>query len=102
MSANPTKGPVSLVNIIIQCSEGRFDLAVDSATSLRETKRAFKRGFTVLGDVNMNAFVVSYKGKYYDDEAVTLKSLGIEGEAPAVFFLVKKRDIPSLNAVDAE
>lgn len=102
MSANPVKGPVSLVNIIIQCSEGRFDLALDSSTSIRETKRAFKRSFSTLGDVNMNSFVISYNGKYYPEESATLKSLGIEGEKPAIFFFVKKRDIPSLNPVDAE
>eukprot|EP00796_Vickermania_ingenoplastis_P005930 gene5930-4241_t len=89
MSANPSKGPSVMANIIIQCSEGRFDLQVDIATSLREAKRAFKRGFNSLGD-------------FYDDEAATLKSLGIEGESQAVFFLVKKKDVPALNVTDAE
>lgn len=103
MSAQANKAAAVVATIILQCSEGRFDLSVDVTTSIREAKRLFKRAFPVLGDVNMNSFVISYMGKYFPDEAATLKALGIEGgETPAIFFLVKKRDIPSLNPTDAE
>lgn len=96
----PGKGEGEKVNVIMQCSEGRFDLQLDSSTSLLETKRAFKKAFPPLGDVNMNAFVISYNGKFSIEENVTVKSLGIEGQKNVAFFLVKRKEVAALNPVE--
>lgn len=94
------KGGGEKLNIIMQCSEGRFDLSLDPSTSLVDTKRAFKKAYPTLGDVNMNAFIISYSGKFCIEESATLKSLGIEGEMPAAFFLVKRKEVAALNPVE--
>lgn len=99
-NAAPGKGEGEKVSIIMQCSEGRFDLSLDSSTSLVEAKRAFKKAFPPLCDVNMNAFVISYNGKFCIEENAAIKSLDIEGEKPLAFFLVKRKEVAALNPVE--
>lgn len=100
MTANPTKAAVAQATIALQCSEGRFDLVLDIMTTLLETKRTFKRTFPALGSVNLSAFVISCNGKFFSEETVTLKSLGAEADSEVILFLVKRKDIPSLNPTE--
>lgn len=88
------------IKVALQCSEGRFELSVDPTTSVKDTKRLFRKGFPNLNDVNMNAFVVSYMGAFVMEESTTLKGLKVEDGA--TLFLIRKRTIPSLNPRDGE
>lgn len=88
------------IQVSLQSSVGRFELSVDPALSLRDVKRAFRKEYTDLADVNMSAFVLSYKGVFLTDDAVQLKACGVEDGA--VLFLIRRRTVPSLNPQEAE
>ncbi|CCW61636.1 unnamed protein product [Phytomonas sp. EM1] len=88
------------VTISLQCSEGRFELPIDSALSVKDVKEEFKKGFALLSDLNLSLLVINYKGEFIKDENVSLVSLGIQNDD--VLFLIKKRAVPSLAREDAE
>ncbi|EPY16778.1 hypothetical protein STCU_11004 [Strigomonas culicis] len=99
-----------LVTLSLQCSEGRFELNVNAALSLKEVKRLFKTRFEPLFNVNMNVFICAYKGTLLSNESAPLLSVldkkvaelhyelnakedGADAEKPDIVFILVKRSM---------
>lgn len=65
------------VDVTVQCSLGRFSIALEESASIKEAKTKIRHEIANLSHVNLKAFRINVKGNYLSDESKTLAEVGV-------------------------